>query len=139
MTATCLCGAVTVTVETAPDFIHDCNCNLCRKTGAAWGYYASASASAAGETTAFMRTDKPNAGVEVHTCPTCGSTTHFQLAEAFKAANPGADVVGVNMKLFASSELNGVEVRYPNGMDWSGEGPFGYRRDATTISDASPW
>ncbi|MEM5517751.1 hypothetical protein WNY37_12400 [Henriciella sp. AS95] len=139
MTATCLCGAVTVTVETAPDFIHDCNCDLCRKTGAAWGYYPSASASATGKTTAFMRKDKPNAGVEVHTCQTCGATTHFELAPAFKAQNPGADLLGVNMKLFAAADLTGVEVRYPNGKDWSGEGPFGYRRDAMTISDASPW
>ena len=38
MTGTCLCGAVTVTVDDRPDYIHDCNCSLCRKAGAAWGY-----------------------------------------------------------------------------------------------------
>ena len=139
MTATCLCGAVHVTVEHRPDFIHDCNCSLCRKVGAAWGYYSAAAFSASGDTTSFMRRDKPNAGVEVHACKTCGATTHFELAEAFKATNPDADLVGVNMKLFAPEELDGVEVRYPNGKDWDGTGASDYRRPAMTISAASPW
>ena len=139
MTATCLCGDVSVTIDAKPDFIHECNCDLCRKTGAAWGYFSSASVNTSGSTSAYMRRDKPNAGVEVKTCPICGSTTHFELAYAFKAANPGADVVGVNMRLFTAEQLDGVEVRYPNGKAWEGTGPFGYRRAAMTISENSPW
>lgn len=139
MTATCLCGAVHVTIEARPDFIHDCNCSLCRKVGAAWGYYSAAAFSASGDTAAFMRRDKPNAGVAVHACKTCGATTHFALSEAFKAANPEADLVGVNMRLFAPEDLEDVELRYPNGKDWDGVGEFEYRRPAMTISAASPW
>ncbi|WP_084400045.1 GFA family protein [Henriciella aquimarina] len=139
MTATCLCGAVSVTIEARPDFVHDCNCSLCRKVGAAWGYFPSAGVRTRGETASFMRRDKPNAGVEVHACKTCAATTHFALAETFKAANPEADLVGVNMKLFAPEDLDGVEVRYPNGRDWDGVGAFEYRRPAMTISTASPW
>lgn len=138
MTATCLCGAVSVTVDTKPDFIHDCNCSLCRKTGAAWGYYSSAAVITSGATAAYMRGDKPNAGVEVHTCTTCGSTTHFELAPTFKAQHPDADVFGVNMRLFGSEELDGVEVRYPDGRNWDGQGPFGFRKTPITISEATP-
>ncbi|WP_300393263.1 hypothetical protein [Henriciella sp.] len=139
MTANCLCGAVSVTINDRPDFIHDCNCSLCRKTGSAWGYFPSASVSATGQTVSFVRTDKPDAGVAVHACPTCSATTHFELTNAFKMQNEGADLTGVNMRLFDPVELEGVEVRYPNGRDWAGEGPFDYRRDTMTISAASPW
>lgn len=139
MTANCLCGAVSVTIDARPDFIHDCNCSLCRKTGSAWGYYPSASVRTEGETVSFVRTDKPNAGVAVHACRTCSATTHFELTEAFKAQNEGADLTGVNMRLFEPSELGGVEIRYPNGRDWAGDGLFEYRREAMTISDSMPW
>lgn len=139
MTANCLCGAVSVTIDARPEFIHDCNCSLCRKVGGAWGYFPSASVTTTGETTAFVRRDKPDAGVAVHACPTCSATTHFTLTDDFRAKNPAADVAGVNMRLFDPADLQGVEIRYPNGKDWTGAGAFDYRRDAMTISDTSPW
>ena len=139
MTGACLCGAVSVTIEARPDFIHDCNCSLCRKAGGAWGYFPSAQVTTTGDTVTFTRTDKPNAGVAVHSCKLCSATTHFTLTEAFKEQHPQADLAGVNMRLFNPGELDGVEVRFPNGKDWSGEGPFGYRREAMTISESAPW
>jgi hypothetical protein len=139
MTGTCLCGAVRVTIEAKPAFINDCNCSLCRKVGGAWGYFPSAVVTAEGNTTLFVRRDKKSPGVEIHSCADCATTTHFVLTKAFKAQNPSADQVGVNMRVFDPDELKGVEVRFPNGKDWAGEGPFGYRRDAMTISDSTPW
>ncbi|MGB3626378.1 MAG: hypothetical protein WA989_11130, partial [Henriciella sp.] len=94
---------------------------------------------ATGGTNAFMRRDKPNAGVEVHSCGSCGSTIHFELAPAFRALHPEADMVGVNMRLFAAEDIEGIEVRYPNGQDWSGSGPFSYRRAPMTIGVSTPW
>jgi hypothetical protein len=139
MTGTCLCGAVRVTIEAKPEFINDCNCSLCRKAGGAWGYFRSAAVTTDGNTASFVRRDKKSPGVEIHSCLDCAATTHFVLTNAFKARNPSADQVGVNMRLFDPDELKGVEVRFPNGKDWSGEGAFGYRRDAMTISDSTPW
>ncbi|EAQ96842.1 hypothetical protein [Congregibacter litoralis] len=67
------------------------------------------------------------------------ATTHFDLNDDFKASNPTVDQIGVNMKLFESSDLKGVEVRYPDGMNWSGKGPFSYRRSAMVIEETNPW
>ena len=139
MTGKCLCGAVSVTIETKPQFINDCNCSLCRKVGAAWGYFPSASVKTTGKTFSVARGDKKTPGVEVHSCAVCAATTHWVLTKSFREQNPSADQAGVNMKLFNPDDLKGVEVRFPNGKDWSGEGPFGYRRDALTISDSTPW
>ena len=66
MTGKCLCGAVSVAIETKPQFINDCNCSLCRKVGAAWGYFPSASVKTTGKTISVARGDKKTPGVEVH-------------------------------------------------------------------------
>ena len=139
MTGSCICGATTVTIDQAPTFIHDCNCSLCRRSGAGWGYFGSSEVKATGETLSIERTDKAMASVTVHACSSCGTTTHYTLSEAFLKDNPEADQVGVNMKLFEASELEGVEVRFPDGASWSGSGEFGYRRDPITISADCSW
>lgn len=139
MTSKCACGAVSVTIDAKPEFINDCNCSLCRKTGGAWGYFPSALVTTTGKTVSFVRRDRETPGVEIHSCATCAATTHFVLTKSFREQNPNADQAGVNMRLFDPDDLEGVEVRYPNGKDWAGEGPFGYRRDPLTISGQSPW
>jgi len=37
--SSCHCGAVTVTVPRLPEYINVCQCTICRRYGAAWGYY----------------------------------------------------------------------------------------------------
>ena len=37
--ASCHCGAITVLVPRLPDHINHCQCTICRRYGAAWGYY----------------------------------------------------------------------------------------------------
>jgi len=46
--------------------------------------------------------------------------------------------MGVNMRLFDLMNWRAVEVRFPNGRGWAGEGSFGYRRSALKIGDARP-
>ncbi|RAI03492.1 aldehyde-activating protein [Acuticoccus sediminis] len=139
MTGKCLCGAVSVTIERKPDFIHDCNCDLCRKSGGAWAYVPAAAAIVVGDTVSFVRRDKPNAAAAVHSCVRCAATTHWVFTERFSHDHPEVDLMGVNMRLFDPAALGGVEVRFPNGKDWAGEGPFDYRRGNATIGDGFAW
>ncbi len=139
MTGQCICGTVSVTVQSKPNFINDCNCTLCRKSGGAWGYFPSSMVAVSGETSAYSRSDKAIPIVEVHSCKKCGTTTHFVLTEAYKKSNPEVDQFGVNMKIFELSELGDVEVRFPDGHGWSGTGPFGYRRDPIKLGQEDVW
>lgn len=139
MTGSCLCGAVKLSIETKPDFIHDCNCTLCRKTGGAWGYFPSTQINTTGETVSVMRTDKIEPGAEVHSCKSCGSTSHFTIAKSFTDKHGPSDLVGVNMRLFDPKDIKGVEVRFPNGQDWSGQGEFEYRRNSLTVGGGIDW
>jgi hypothetical protein len=132
MTLSCHCGAVRIEVRRRPDFLHECNCTLCRKTGARWGYFRPDEIAVDGRTTGYSRADKAEPGVVVHFCQTCGSTTHFRLTPA--AVKKHGDVqMGVNMRLAADEELAGVELRFPNGRDWPGTGSFGYVRTPQTL------
>lgn len=139
MTSSCACGSVQVTIKQKPDFIYDCNCSLCQKVGGAWGYFAPEDVTTKGSTIAFSRTDKSAPIVEIHSCELCAATTHFVLTDVYRAEHPNSDQIGVNMRLFDPELLHGVEVHYPDGRAWSGEGPFGFRREAMTLSLDTPW
>lgn len=130
--ASCHCGAVRVEIAALPDYIHECNCSLCTKTGARWGYFGPEQVSVAGETRGYARADKPDPAAEIRFCPACGSTTHFVLTPS-AVAKFGNTLMGVNLRLADEHDLAGVELRYPYGRAWSGEGEFGYVREARVL------
>lgn len=107
MTGTCLCGAANVTIEAKPDFIHDCNCDLCRKTGGAWGYLSSSQVRIDGPTSSVMRNDKADPAAEVHSCRSCQTTLHFEIAKSFQEQHGPMDIVGVNMRLLQIARARG--------------------------------
>lgn len=129
---TCLCGRIRVEIAKRPDFIHECNCTLCSKSGAQWGYFHPSEVRIEGEAEGYCRQDKPDPGALLQFCGTCGVTTHFVLTEG-AAARHGNVVLGVNMRLADEGDLAGVELRYPDGRAWAGEGGFGYVREAVVL------
>jgi hypothetical protein len=134
LTLSCHCGRVRIDLAKQPDFIHDCNCTLCAKSGAQWGYFEPSEVTVEGATAGYCRDDKDEASAEIRFCARCGSTTHFGLTEGAQARF-GNVVMGVNMRLADEGDLAGVELRYPDGRAWSGEGAFGYVRAARVIGE----
>jgi hypothetical protein len=124
----CQCGDVRVTVSRLPGFVHECNCTLCSRTGARWAYYHPDEVVVSGATTSYQRRDRLKPGVTIHFCPTCGATTHFSLT-SFTIAMHGDVQRGINMRLADERELDGVELRFPDGRAWSGSGAFDYVRE----------
>lgn len=133
----CLCGRIRVGIAKRPDFIHECNCTLCSKSGARWGYFHPSEVSVEGEAEGYCREDKADPGALLQFCAKCGATTHFVLTEA-AAAKHGNVVMGVNMRLADERDLTGIELRYPDGRTWPGAGAFGYVREARTLGPAEP-
>jgi hypothetical protein len=124
----CHCGRIRVETPKPPDYIHECNCTLCSKTGARWGYFHPSEVRVEGAAGGYCREDKANPGALTQFCPKCGSTTHFVLA-ADAVSKFGNSLMGVNMGLADESDLAGIELRYPDGRGWSGDGEFGYVRE----------
>ncbi|KKC23939.1 GFA family protein [Sphingomonas sp. SRS2] len=132
----CLCGQIRVEVAKRPDFIHECNCLLCSKTGARWGYFHPSEVAIDGATKGYCRADKEEPAAEIRFCETCGSTTHFSLTTS-AVAKFGDTMMGVNMLLADEADLAGVELRFPDGRAWAGAGDFAYLREARIIGAAA--
>lgn len=132
LSLSCHCGQLRVRTGKRPDYIHECNCSLCGKTGARWGYFHPSEVSVEGEAAGYCRQDKDDPGARMQFCARCGTTTHFVLTES-AAARFGNVVLGVNMRLADEGDLAGIELRYPDGRAWAGEGAFGYVREARII------
>jgi len=128
----CHCGQVRVKIEQRPDHINECNCSLCSKTGARWSYFHPSEVSVEGVTSGYCRKDKDDPAAQVWFCAICGSTTHFTLTDS-AVAKFGNSMMGVNMWLADERDLAGLELRYPDGQAWSGEGAFDYVREAHII------
>jgi hypothetical protein len=132
LTLSCLCGVVRIEVTKRPDYVNECNCTLCSKSGARWGYFQPSEVRVEGATRGFVRADKADPGTAIRFCPTCGATTHFVLTES-AVAKFGNAVTGVNMALADERDLAGIELRYPDGRGWPGEGAFTYVREARLL------
>jgi hypothetical protein len=128
----CLCGRVRIELAKRPDFINECNCTLCSKSGARWSYFHPSEVGIVGVTREYIREDKDDPAAEIHFCESCGSTTHFTLTES-AISKFGNVQTGVNMFLADESDLAGIELRYPDGRAWSGGADFGYVREACII------
>ena len=110
MIGECLCRRVRIEIGRAPAFINICNCRFCRSSGAAFAHYAEDEVQIDGATQRYRREDLEDVWLAAHFCPTCGSMTHYTVLPEQQL-----DRVGVNMRLFAQDELEGIEVRYLDG------------------------
>jgi hypothetical protein len=128
----CLCGRIRIETQKRPDFINECNCTLCSKSGARWAYFHPSEVGIEGTTMGYSREDKDDPAAEIQFCPICGSTTHFTLT-ASAVAKFGNVQMGVNVRLADERDLAGIELRYPDGQAWSGKGGFGYAREPRII------
>ncbi|MEO1028660.1 MAG: aldehyde-activating protein [Pseudomonadota bacterium] len=133
LSASCHCGSVQISLSERPAFVNDCNCSLCQSTGGIWGYFSTSVVAVHGITSSYTRRDYDEPGVQIHFCDVCGNTTHWTLTEQFLSKNGPIDQMGVNMRLFDTSDLEGVEVRFPDGANWFGGGPYEYRKPSVVI------
>ena len=103
----CLCGGVRIEVAKRPDFINECNCTLCSKSGARWAYLHPSEVGIEGTTKGYSREDKEDPAAEIRFCANCGSTTHFILT-ASAVSKFGNSQIGVNVRLADEKDLAGI-------------------------------
>jgi hypothetical protein len=51
----CLCSQVRIETPKRPDFINECNCTLCSKSGARWAYFHPSEVIVVGTTKGYSR------------------------------------------------------------------------------------
>jgi hypothetical protein len=107
--ASCHCGAVTISVETAPEQLTSCNCSICRRLGTLWCYFDPSTVHIAGPTSTYRWGDK---SIDLHHCTTCGCTTHWAPVDP----TPN-NRMGINARLMAPEVVAAARVRRLDGAD----------------------
>ena len=128
MRGACHCGAVSINVPASPDYLNQCNCTLCTKLGALWGYYSPDQVEIEGARRAYQRADADPPTIIAHFCEQCGATIDWSPVD------PASHRMGVNMRLFEPADLHGVEVRYGDRRS-GGTAPRRYYRSPTVFGD----
>jgi hypothetical protein len=111
--ATCHCGRATIRLPHKPEFVIQCNCSLCTKTGFRGVYYPSDELVIEGEFDSYVRSDLDKAYLANHRCRTCGILTHWT-----PLGEPPHERIGVNARLIDESELEDVPVKQVDGRSW---------------------
>jgi hypothetical protein len=112
----CHCGAVRLTLPSAPDRATSCNCSLCRRVSGLWAYYPVGSVRIDGHpehTEGYVWGDRTLRTVR---CRHCGCVTHWEPLQA-AAPEAGEGKQGVNLRNFDPDQVASVVVRRFDGAD----------------------
>jgi hypothetical protein len=113
LVARCHCGAVGIRLPRRPDYVNECNCSLCEKTGFRGVYYRRDEVEIAGEFDSYVRSDIAEPMIRNMRCRHCGNATHWVLLD-----DPPTERMGINGRLLPDGALGGVEVRQVDGRSW---------------------
>ena len=133
--AACHCGAVRITTATAPGWVLDCNCSICRRHGALWAYAWDRIAM----TQLSARLLQGDDALEAYIwgdrelgfwfCKTCGCVTHHT------ALDEPSKIRGVNARLFVNFDPASVTI---HRSDNAHTGWFWTRPDAPVWTGPQP-
>lgn len=74
--ASCHCGEVVLKTKNPPDSLTNCNCSICNRLGAVWGYYSADTVEVKlGNSGSKYSWGKKN--IIYHSCSVCSCTTHY--------------------------------------------------------------
>ena len=107
---TCHCGAVSYEFRHTPKWATSCNCSICRRLAALWIYAPIVNVTITGSTRRYIRDQKQLA---FHSCPMCGSTTHW---ENLRSDEEKAHMA-VNLRLADPDVVSKVPVRHFDGAE----------------------
>lgn len=111
VTATCHCSAVSIELESAPETVTSCNCSLCRRTGAIWGYYAPSAVRVVHQEGALDGYVQGDRTLTTWRCRTCGCVTHWT------AIDPALERMAVNARLLPPDILRAARIRRFDGAE----------------------
>lgn len=105
----CHCGSIRITVNDDPVDASECNCSICRRTGALWTYASPNKVKVSGDGIGYVQGDK---SLTLFHCNTCGVITHWT------AIDPDYDRMGINLRLFEPSLWTELPRLTVDGASW---------------------
>ncbi len=105
----CHCGTIRIVIEGDPVDAGECNCSICRRTGALWTYRSPHQVEITGVGVGYVQGD---ATLTLWHCETCGVTTHWSPRD------PTYDRMGINLRLFDPALWSALPRRLIDGASW---------------------
>ncbi len=105
----CHCGAINIAIEDDPVEASECNCSICRRTGALWTYASPARVAVTGEGIGYVQGDRM---LTLFHCSTCGVITHWSPVD------PDYDRMGINLRLFDPGLWEALPRQLIDGASW---------------------
>ncbi|MEM7126728.1 MAG: aldehyde-activating protein [Chloroflexota bacterium] len=112
MKLSCHCGNVKITVNQAPETLLSCNCSICHRYGALWGYYAPEEVTVTTESTSTATYRWGDETTDFHHCPNCGCMTHYTNTEKIDTPR-----VAANFRMIGHKEIETIPIRRFDGSD----------------------
>ena len=112
----CHCGNVTLDIPGTPKSLTSCNCSLCNRIGALWGYYEPEQVSVKCESEPTRTYRQGDETLDLHHCPRCGNTTHYTSTDkALREHNKPK--IAVNLRMLTPKEIEGIPIKRFDGAD----------------------
>lgn len=109
LTASCHCRSVRIEVGSAPSYLNQCHCSICRRYGTLWVYYRPDQVRLLCEPGATQAYSWGEGNLEFHRCRVCGCVTHW------KATDPDARRMAINARLLDPVDIATISVRQSEG------------------------
>lgn len=116
--ASCHCGAVTFTLSRKPVDLGSCNCSICRRLGGLWGYFTASEVEQHFDENATSIYIQGDRGLAMHTCRTCGCTTHWSDIGDDPAKDKEDPRMAVNCRLMEPEDMKDIPIRQIDGASW---------------------
>lgn len=115
----CHCGSVFWECDKTLDHVTACNCTLCRRYGALWGYdYEDEAIRVEGPTSIYIRADGGDIGF--HFCARCGCLLYWRSRQA---RPDGRRRLAVNVRMAEPEVVGDIPIRHFDGLDTFGPLP----------------
>lgn len=108
----CHCGRLSWKVSTLPVTVTHCNCSICRRYNAAWGYYRRSQVTLEAKGGAGESYRWNDEVIDFVHCRVCGCVTHYEDVDKGPDAR-----VAVNFRMCADPAWEGLNVRRFDGAE----------------------
>ncbi len=107
----CHCGNVTLTIPYLTETGTECNCSICSRYAAVWGYFTEQEVEITVGPHGISNYCWGDKEITFHHCKICGCITHYS------SNTPDSDRVAVNYRMFNPSILQQLHIRLFDGAD----------------------
>ena len=88
----------------------ECNCSICRRLGALWAHAEISDIQVEHSADATLRYIQGDKTLAIHTCKSCGCTTHWENLQPDKSTR-----MAVNCRLADPDKISGIKIRHFDG------------------------